>query len=62
MTHYQPILDVEILRQLFVGNSQDPGVARLLILQVQAQEQLGPLPMSGPSSAMTREMAAIHGQ
>ena len=50
MTQYQLTLDTEILHQLFVGNSQDPGVARLLesvlnqVLQAQAQEQLGAAP------------------
>ncbi len=50
MTQYKLTLDAELLHQLFVGNSQDPGVARLLesvlnqVLQAQAQEQLGAAP------------------
>ena len=45
MTQYQMTLDTELLHQLFAGNSQDPGVARLLesaLNQVlQAQEPFG---------------------
>ena len=44
MTQYQITLDTEILHQLFVGNSQETGMAPLLesilnqVLQAQAQE------------------------
>ncbi len=47
MAQYKINVDSEILHQLFLGNSQDSGVAALLesvlnqILQAQASEQLG---------------------
>jgi putative transposase len=50
MAQYQITVDSQLLHQLFLGNSQDAGVAKLLesvlnqVLQAQATEQLGAEP------------------
>lgn len=50
MAQYQITVDSQLLHQLFLGNSQDSGVAKLLesvlnqVLQAQATEQLGAEP------------------
>lgn len=50
MAHYQITVDSQLLQQLFLGNSQDSGVAKLLesvlnqVLQAQATEQLSAEP------------------
>ncbi|WP_035154711.1 transposase, partial [Cohnella thermotolerans] len=47
MAQYQITVDSQLLQQLFLGNSQDTGVAKLLesvlnqILQAQVTEQIG---------------------
>jgi len=47
MAQYQITLDAQLLQQLFLGDSKDAGVAKLLesvlnqVLQAQATEQLG---------------------
>jgi len=46
MAQYQITVDQELLQQLFLGNSQDAGVAKLLesvlnqVLQAQVTEQV----------------------
>ncbi len=46
MAHYQITVDQELLHKLFLGNSQDAGVAKLLesvlnqVLQAQVTEQI----------------------
>src|SRR5690606_39439790 len=50
MAQYQITVDSQLLHQLFLSNSQDAGVAKLLesvlnqVLQAQATEQLGAEP------------------